>query len=164
MGFGSIFNRKKKRRSTNSTSSSPDGPSNESLFIQSPMRSSLENFTHTQLREIEEVFKKFDVNGHDKISASELGSILNQRIRGKQWQNRQERAMEEKLSSVAKTFTPSPIQELSHLAQRCNAINLAEGFPDFPALPCIKQAVVSAINNDFNQYKFRSFFFSLIIF
>ncbi|KAL4271896.1 hypothetical protein GQ457_13G017110 [Hibiscus cannabinus] len=63
MGFGSIFNRKKKRRSTNSTSSSPDGPSNESLFIQSHMRSSLENFTQTQLREIEEVFKKFDVNG-----------------------------------------------------------------------------------------------------
>ncbi|KAK8511060.1 hypothetical protein V6N12_033342 [Hibiscus sabdariffa] len=61
--------------------------------------------------------------------------------------------MEEKLSSVAKTFTPSPIQELSHLAQRCNAINLAEGFPDFPAPPCIKQAAVSAINNDFNQYR-----------
>ncbi|KAK8567512.1 hypothetical protein V6N13_105476 [Hibiscus sabdariffa] len=75
MGFGSIFNRKKKRRSANSTSS-PDGPSNESLFIQSPMRSSLGNFTQTQLREIEEVFKKFDVNGDGKISASELGSIL----------------------------------------------------------------------------------------
>ncbi|KAE8728131.1 putative Endo-1,4-beta-glucanase [Hibiscus syriacus] len=45
--------------------------------------------------------------------------------------------MEEKLSSVAKTFSPSLIQELSHLAQRCNAINLAEGFP---APPCIKQA------------------------
>ncbi|KAL4360539.1 hypothetical protein GQ457_04G026590 [Hibiscus cannabinus] len=46
------------------------------LFIQSPMRSSLGNFTQTQLREIEEVFKKFDVNGDGKISASELGSIL----------------------------------------------------------------------------------------
>ncbi|XP_039067661.1 probable N-succinyldiaminopimelate aminotransferase DapC [Hibiscus syriacus] len=61
--------------------------------------------------------------------------------------------MEEKLSSVAKTFTPSPIQELSHLAQGCNAINLAEGFPDFPAPPCIKQAAISAINNDLNQYR-----------
>ncbi|KAK0583323.1 hypothetical protein LWI29_035682 [Acer saccharum] len=59
----------------------------------------------------------------------------------------------EKLSSVAKTFTPSPIQELSHLAQRCNAINLAEGFPDFPAPPHIKNAAVSAINSDFNQYR-----------
>lgn len=61
--------------------------------------------------------------------------------------------MEEKLSSVAKAFTPSPIQELSHLAQRCNAINLAEGFPDFPAPPHIKNAAVSAINSDFNQYR-----------
>ncbi|KAH1089428.1 hypothetical protein J1N35_016685 [Gossypium stocksii] len=61
--------------------------------------------------------------------------------------------MEGKLSSVAKNFTPSPIQELSQLAQRCNAINLAEGFPDFPAPPCIKEAAISAINNDFNQYR-----------
>ncbi|OMO63940.1 Aminotransferase, class I/classII [Corchorus capsularis] len=61
--------------------------------------------------------------------------------------------MEEKLSSVAKKFTPSPIQELSDLAQRCNAINLAEGFPDFPAPSCIKNAAVSAINSDFNQYR-----------
>ena len=61
--------------------------------------------------------------------------------------------MEDKLSSVAKTFTPSPIQELSHLAQRCNAINLAEGFPDFPAPSHIKNAAVSAINSDFNQYR-----------
>ncbi|XP_017978546.1 PREDICTED: kynurenine--oxoglutarate transaminase isoform X1 [Theobroma cacao] len=64
-----------------------------------------------------------------------------------------ERAMEGKLSSVAKKFAPSPIQELSHLAQRCNAINLAEGFPDFPAPPHIKDAAVSAINSDFNQYR-----------
>ncbi|KAE8654748.1 putative calcium-binding protein CML25 [Hibiscus syriacus] len=77
MGFGSIFNRKKKRGSTNSAaSSSPDVPSKESLFIQSPMRSPLGNFTQTQLQEIEGVFKKFDPNGDGKISASELGSIL----------------------------------------------------------------------------------------
>ncbi|GAV57013.1 Aminotran_1_2 domain-containing protein [Cephalotus follicularis] len=62
-------------------------------------------------------------------------------------------SMESKLSSVAKTTTPSPIQELSHLAQRCNAINLAEGFPDFPAPPHIKNAAISAINSDFNQYR-----------
>ncbi|WCJ22283.1 Kynurenine--oxoglutarate transaminase [Euphorbia peplus] len=61
--------------------------------------------------------------------------------------------MESKLSSVAKTFTPSPIQELSHLAQRCNAINLAEGFPDFPAPLHLKTAAVSAITSDFNQYR-----------
>lgn len=61
--------------------------------------------------------------------------------------------MEEKLSSVAKSLKPSPIQQLSSLAQRCNAINLAEGFPDFPAPSDIKAAAVSAINSDFNQYR-----------
>lgn len=63
--------------------------------------------------------------------------------------------MEEKhlLSSVAESIAASPIQELSHLAQRCNAINLAEGFPDFPAPSHIKDAAISAINSDFNQYR-----------
>ncbi|KAI3449423.1 hypothetical protein Pfo_006088 [Paulownia fortunei] len=61
--------------------------------------------------------------------------------------------MEEKLSSVAKTLTPSSIQQLSYLAQRCNAINLAEGFPDFAAPTHIKNAAVSAIHSDFNQYR-----------
>ncbi|KAK4804166.1 hypothetical protein SAY86_003983 [Trapa natans] len=61
--------------------------------------------------------------------------------------------MEDKLSRVAKTLTSSPIQQLSQLAQRCNAINLAEGFPDFPAPPLIKSAAISAISSDFNQYR-----------
>ncbi|KAF5801030.1 putative aminotransferase, class-I, pyridoxal-phosphate-binding, aminotransferase, class I/classII [Helianthus annuus] len=61
--------------------------------------------------------------------------------------------MEEKLSSIAKTLKPSPIQQLSFLAERCNAVNLAEGFPDFPAPPLIKAAAVSAITSDFNQYR-----------
>lgn len=64
--------------------------------------------------------------------------------------------MEEKLSAVAKTLTPSPIQQLSLLAQSCNAVNLAEGFPDFPAPSHIKNAAVSAINSDFNQYRLIS--------
>ncbi|XP_057548785.1 uncharacterized protein LOC130827156 isoform X1 [Amaranthus tricolor] len=61
--------------------------------------------------------------------------------------------MEEKLSTFAKSTTPSPIQQLSYLAQRSNAINLAEGFPDFPAPSHLKNAAVSAINSDFNQYR-----------
>ncbi|XWS22878.1 hypothetical protein CRYUN_Cryun29cG0073900 [Craigia yunnanensis] len=40
------------------------------------MRTPSRNFTQTQLQELEEVFKKFDVNGDGKISSSELGSIM----------------------------------------------------------------------------------------
>ncbi|KAM3306922.1 methionine aminotransferase isoform X1 [Capsicum chacoense] len=61
--------------------------------------------------------------------------------------------MEQKLSSVAKMLTCSPIQQLSYLAQTCNAINLAEGFPDFPAPSYLKDAAISAIRSDFNQYR-----------
>ncbi|CAJ1969923.1 unnamed protein product [Sphenostylis stenocarpa] len=61
--------------------------------------------------------------------------------------------MEGKLSRAAKKIAPSSIRELSQLAQQCNAINLAEGFPDFPAPPLMKNAAVSAINSDFNQYR-----------
>ncbi|KAL8160711.1 hypothetical protein V2J09_002248 [Rumex salicifolius] len=61
--------------------------------------------------------------------------------------------MEEKLSRFAKRSSPSPIQKLSLLAQRCNAVNLAEGFPDFSAPSPLKNAAVLAINSDFNQYR-----------
>lgn len=69
--------------------------------------------------------------------------------------------MEKKLSAAAKTLNPSPIQELSYLAQRCNAINLAEGFPDFPAPSHVKNAAVSAILSDFNQYRLVPFIQSI---
>ncbi|KAJ7008233.1 hypothetical protein NC653_007047 [Populus alba x Populus x berolinensis] len=38
--------------------------------------------------------------------------------------------MEHKLSSMEKTFTPSPIKELCHLAQKRNTIKLVKGFPN----------------------------------
>ncbi|XP_054802407.1 uncharacterized protein LOC129306086 isoform X2 [Prosopis cineraria] len=61
--------------------------------------------------------------------------------------------MEGKLSRSAKKLASSPIQELSFLAQSCNAVNLAEGFPDFPAPSHIKNAAISAIASDLNQYR-----------
>ncbi|XVE91950.1 hypothetical protein REPUB_Repub01dG0055400 [Reevesia pubescens] len=76
MGFGSIFNRKKKQNSPNSTASPAVVPPNGSSLLQSPMRTPSRNFNQTQLKELEEVFKKFDVNGDGKISSSELGSIM----------------------------------------------------------------------------------------
>ncbi|EFJ34854.1 hypothetical protein SELMODRAFT_230362 [Selaginella moellendorffii] len=57
------------------------------------------------------------------------------------------------LAHRTRSFKPSPIQKLSHLAQQRNAINLAEGFPDFPAPPEVKEAARDAIGADFNQYR-----------
>ncbi|GJN20897.1 hypothetical protein PR202_gb08331 [Eleusine coracana subsp. coracana] len=60
--------------------------------------------------------------------------------------------MERRLSASSRRSAPSPIQELSHLAQRVGAINLAEGFPDFPAPAHVKAAATAAIAADLNQY------------
>src|SRR5215475_11141538 len=49
-------------------------------------------------------------------------------------------------------FTESVIREMTRLAFRHNAINLAQGFPDFPAPADLKQAAHAAIDADINQY------------
>ncbi|MCX6609539.1 MAG: aminotransferase class I/II-fold pyridoxal phosphate-dependent enzyme, partial [Acidobacteria bacterium] len=41
---------------------------------------------------------------------------------------------------------------MSRLANKYGAVNLAQGFPDFPAPASIKQAAIDAINADINQY------------
>lgn len=54
--------------------------------------------------------------------------------------------------SRADAFTESVIREMTRLAIKHKAINLAQGFPDFPAPPELKQAACEAINADYNQY------------
>ncbi len=49
-------------------------------------------------------------------------------------------------------FKESVIREMTRLAIRFGAVNLAQGFPDFPAPIDIKQAAIDAINADYNQY------------
>jgi aspartate/methionine/tyrosine aminotransferase len=49
-------------------------------------------------------------------------------------------------------FTESVIREMTRLAMEHNAINLAQGFPDFGAPEEIKRAAQEAIAADFNQY------------
>src|SRR5512140_544099 len=49
-------------------------------------------------------------------------------------------------------FTESVIRGMSTLAREYGAINLAQGFPDFPAPDLIKQAAAKAIMADVNQY------------
>ncbi len=49
-------------------------------------------------------------------------------------------------------FTESVIREMTRLSNLHGGINLAQGFPDFPAPEEIKEAAVAAIRADVNQY------------
>ena len=49
-------------------------------------------------------------------------------------------------------FTESVIRGMTRLANEHDAINLAQGFPNFAAPEVIKQAAVRAIQDDINQY------------
>ncbi len=56
------------------------------------------------------------------------------------------------LADRTQIFTESVIREMTRLAMQHGAINLAQGFPDFPAPDEIKEAAVAAIRADHNQY------------
>ena len=56
------------------------------------------------------------------------------------------------LSDRVGHFTESVIREMTRQAMQCGAINLAQGFPDFPAPAEIKRAAQEAIAADTNQY------------
>jgi aminotransferase len=50
------------------------------------------------------------------------------------------------------SFTESVIRGMTRLAMEHNAINLAQGFPNFPAPDLLKEAAIQAIREDINQY------------
>ncbi len=52
----------------------------------------------------------------------------------------------------ATTFTESVIREMTRIANQYDAINLAQGFPDFPMPAPLKEAACAAIQGDINQY------------
>jgi aspartate/methionine/tyrosine aminotransferase len=56
------------------------------------------------------------------------------------------------LSDKVSHFTESVIREMTRQAMLHGAINLAQGFPDFPAPAEIKKAAQEAIGADLNQY------------
>src|SRR5437899_3952480 len=56
------------------------------------------------------------------------------------------------LSDKVAHFTESVIREMTRQAMLYNAVNLAQGFPDFPAPREIKEAAQEAIAGDVNQY------------
>ncbi len=55
-------------------------------------------------------------------------------------------------SQKASRFTESVIREMTRLAHAHGAVNLSQGFPDFPAPAAVKQAACDAITADVNQY------------
>ncbi len=50
------------------------------------------------------------------------------------------------------SFSESVIREMTRLAHEHDAINLAQGFPDFPCPDIVKEAARDAIEADLNQY------------
>jgi aminotransferase len=56
------------------------------------------------------------------------------------------------VSAKAACFTESVIREMTRQANKYAAVNLSQGFPDFPAPTVVKQAAIAAIEQDINQY------------
>ena len=56
------------------------------------------------------------------------------------------------ISHKAAQFTESVIREMTRLAMEHGAINLSQGYPDFPAPDVLKKAAADAIFADVNQY------------
>lgn len=56
------------------------------------------------------------------------------------------------VSKKASQFTESVIREMTRQAYLSGAVNLSQGFPDFPAPAELKQAACKAIEEDINQY------------
>jgi aminotransferase len=50
------------------------------------------------------------------------------------------------------TFTESVIREMTRIAAEHGALNLAQGFPDFPMPQAMKDAACAAVQGDINQY------------
>lgn len=58
----------------------------------------------------------------------------------------------QRTSQRASTFSESVIREMTRVAREHGAVNLAQGFPDFPAPDLLKDAACRAIRADHNQY------------
>lgn len=60
--------------------------------------------------------------------------------------------LKQKISHKASQFKESVIREMTRVALQHGAVNLAQGFPDFPCPPELKRAACAAIEEDVNQY------------
>ncbi|MFQ5893937.1 MAG: pyridoxal phosphate-dependent aminotransferase, partial [Nitrospinota bacterium] len=57
-----------------------------------------------------------------------------------------------RLAAKVAHFTESIIREMTRECLEVGGVNLAQGFPDFPAPEVLKEAAVRAIRDDLNQY------------
>ena len=64
----------------------------------------------------------------------------------------QTKSSKDRVSAKAASFTESVIREMSREAVKYGAVNLGQGFPDWPAPADIKQRAKDAIDEDHNQY------------
>ncbi len=60
--------------------------------------------------------------------------------------------MRDLVSQRSTRFTESVIREMTRLCQQHGGVNLAQGFPDFPAPERVKEAAAAAVLGDVNQY------------
>ncbi len=61
-------------------------------------------------------------------------------------------AMRDLVSERSTRFTESVIREMTRLCQQHGGVNLAQGFPDFPAPEPLKREAARAVMEDVNQY------------
>ena len=57
-----------------------------------------------------------------------------------------------RISGKAALFSESVIREMNRRAVAAGAVSLAQGFPDFPCPPELKDAAAAAVRDDINQY------------
>ena len=55
-------------------------------------------------------------------------------------------------SARTRDFQESVIREMTRLSVKAGAVNLAQGFPDFPSPSELKEAAIEGISLDHNQY------------
>ena len=60
--------------------------------------------------------------------------------------------MRDPVSERSTLFTESVIREMTRLCQKHDGVNLAQGFPDFPAHQALKDEACRALEADINQY------------
>lgn len=64
----------------------------------------------------------------------------------------QPKQIKNRISRKSLSLTESVIREMSREAAKYGAVNLGQGFPDFPAPESVKQKAMQAIADDHNQY------------